>query len=133
MVDRSKVFKENRLSRAFVIAEDYTELILELIETQGEARVRDIASAMGVSHVTALRTIQRLRHEGYVKEIPHIPLELTKKGRELATRSKMRHDCLLRFLLSLGVPEEIAKVDVEGIEHYISQETLEAIQKHLTG
>lgn len=131
MVDRSKVFHENRLSRTLVTAEDYTELISELIETKGEARVRDIALTMGVSHVTVLRTIQRLRLEGYVKEIPLVPIELTRKGKELALRSKERHDCLLRFLKSLGVPDEIAKVDVEGIEHYISQETLYAIQKFL--
>lgn len=131
MSDRHVAFQEARTSRSKVVREDYTELILELIETRGEARIRDIAKEMGVSHVTALRAIQRLRSEGYVKLVPLVPIELTPKGKELAKVSQMRHEILYQFLLKLGVPEEVAKTDVEGVEHFISSVTLDAIQRHM--
>jgi DtxR family manganese transport transcriptional regulator len=42
-------------------AQDYVEMIAELIETTGEARVIDLARRLGVTHVTVSRTLQRLR------------------------------------------------------------------------
>jgi DtxR family manganese transport transcriptional regulator len=49
----------------------------------------------------------------------------------MAVYSKRKHEVLTAFLLKLGIPKEIAEIDVEGIEHYISPETLQAIEEHL--
>ena len=46
------------------MAEDYVELIDDLIEVNGEARLVDLAERFGVSHVTANRIIARLRRDG---------------------------------------------------------------------
>ncbi|MDB2613755.1 manganese-binding transcriptional regulator MntR [Chlamydiales bacterium] len=113
------------------IAEDYTELINDLIEEKGEARVGDIATFIGVSHVTALRAVQRLERDGYVITNPHKPIQLTEKGRKLGQFSKKRHQTLFAFLIKIGVPSEVAKIDAEGIEHHISDKTLEVIEKYL--
>jgi DtxR family manganese transport transcriptional regulator len=36
---------------------------------------------------------------------------------------------VLEFLHALGVPEEVAEADAEGIEHHVSEETLEAMRR----
>lgn len=128
---RSTVFQSNRLHRSLVIAEDYTELIADLIADKGEARIRDISNEMGVSHVTALRTVRRLQTEGYLTAEPHTSIVLTKKGQKLAADSKKRHEVLFRFLVAIGVPEDIAHIDAEGIEHFLSSQTFQALQKQL--
>lgn len=112
-------------------AEDYTELIADLIEKYGEARQKEIAKHMALSHVTVLRTLQRLQRDGYVEAPPRHPITLTQKGKELASFSKRRHQILLQFLLKIGVPHDVSIADAEGIEHHISKDTLNAIQEHL--
>lgn len=112
-------------------AEDYVELIAELIEKAGEARVSDLALHLGVTHVTVSRTIQRLKREGWVTAQPYRAIFLTEAGSALAKESRERHETVVRFLRSLGVPPEVAESDAEGIEHHVSAETLAAFVKHL--
>lgn len=112
-------------------AEDYTELVLDLIDAKGEARICDMAEHMGVSHVTTLRTVKRLERDGFLTTTPHQPVELTRKGKSTALLAKKRHQILLDFLIKIGVPKEVAAIDVEGIEHHISEKTLQVIQSHI--
>lgn len=128
---RAKPFIATREHHLKEAAEDYTELIADLIENQGEARTCEVARHLGVSHVTALRTLQRLQKEGYVETSRQKPITLTAKGKKLAAYSKQRHEILLKFLISIGVPEQVAEIDVEGMEHHISPPTLKAMEKHL--
>lgn len=114
------------------ISEDYTRLIQELIEEKGEARTCDIAENLGVSHVTVIRTLQRLKKQGFVITKPHHPVTFTKKGKKLGIFTKKRHQILMQFLRKLGVPENIARIDAEGMEHHLSRETLDAIKQHLS-
>ncbi len=125
---RARPFIVTRQSELRKTAEDYTELIADIITQKGEARTKDIAQMMGISHVTASKTVARLQNEGYVQTQNHQPITLTKKGQELAAFSKRRHETLLQFLISLGVPEETAAIDVEGMEHYLSDTTLKVLE-----
>lgn len=127
-VERAAYFKETRNKRMLEIAEDYTELIADLIDSQGQARVCEIARIMGISHVSVLRTISKLIRDGYLQKNPYKVIELTIKGKEMAAFSKKKHLILTKFLLQIGVPEQIAASDVEGIEHHISSITLDAIE-----
>ena len=124
-------FIETRRHHLSETAEDYVELVAELIQSKGEARTCDIAARLGVSHVTVVRTIRRLQQKGYLHTEPHKPILLTKSGEELALFSKFRHDFLLKYLIAIGVPEDIALIDAEGMEHHISAQTLEAFRKQL--
>lgn len=112
-------------------AQDYVELIAELIDTAGEARVIDIARRLGITHVSVSRTIQRLKRDGLVTAQPYRAIFLTAEGRQLAEQSRRRHEIVVEFLLSLGIPEAVAQSDAEGIEHHVSKKTLEAFLKHL--
>jgi len=128
---RASAFEATRASHHLEAAEDYTELVADLIDSNGEARIKDISKHLGISHVTALRTISRLQKDGYLETAPRAPVKLTAKGAKLAKYCKNRHQVLLDFFIALGVPRKIAEHDVEGVEHHISKTTLEKIQKHL--
>lgn len=128
---RAKAFIETRKQHLAEIAEDYAEIVFDLIEQKGEARTCDIAKQLGVSHVTVIRTVKRLVGKGLFITESHKPVRLTEIGLELASFSKKRHEFLLKYLLFLGVSEETARIDVEGMEHHISEETLKAFQSHL--
>jgi DtxR family manganese transport transcriptional regulator len=112
-------------------AQDYAEMIAELIDTTGEARVIDLARRLGVTHVTVSRTLRRLRREGIVTFLPYRSIFLTAAGKRLAEEARHRHEVVIEFLQSLGVPAAVANSDAEGIEHHVSRETLEAFEKHL--
>lgn len=110
-------------------AEDYVELIDALTREKGEARAVDMSDRLGISHVSVSRTLQRLKREGFVTMEPYRSIFLTEKGKALAAAARERHDLVLRFLLALGVPEEVADIDAEGIEHHVSEGTLAAMRR----
>ena len=63
--------RRTREEHSHEIAQDYVEIIAELIAATGEARVIDVARRLGVTHVTVARTIQRLQREGLVEAEPN--------------------------------------------------------------
>ena len=123
---------QTRREHANEIAEDYVEAIADLVAELGEARVVDLAKRLGVTHVTVNRTIARLQNAGLVKSQPYRAIFLTEKGRALAITCKIRHETVVAFLRVLGVPERVAEMDAEGIEHHVSPETLSAFKRHTT-
>jgi len=106
-------------------------MIAELIDKAGEARLTDLARGLGVTHVTANRTIKRLQRQGLVTSQPYRSIFLTTDGRSLAKESRDRHETVVRFLTALGIPSSVAESDAEGIEHHVSRETLAAFLRHL--
>lgn len=122
-------FRQTRRARRAEIAEDYVELIAELIDATGEACAADVARRLGVSHVTVNKTVGRLQRDGLVVSKPYRAIFLTDEGRRLADWSRRRHEVVVRFLLAIGVGEETACADAEGVEHYVSEETLAAFER----
>jgi len=109
--------------------EDYLELIAELHNTNGEARIVDIANKLGIAQATANKTIQRLQSLGYIRREPYRSLFLTIKGQKIASYSKKRHNTVYNFLLNLGLDLKTAEADSEGIEHHVSEKTLKKMEK----
>jgi DtxR family manganese transport transcriptional regulator len=124
-------FLRLRRDHAVEIAQDYVEAIADLVSETGEARVVDLAKRLGVTHVTVNRTVTRLQKAGFVHSQPYRAIFLTDKGRNLAEICKTRHDTVVAFLRSLGVPQRIAEMDAEGIEHHVSADTLAAFRSVL--
>lgn len=112
-------------------AEDYVELIADLIEANGEARASDLSARFGVSHATVTKIIARLNKEGLVTNKPYRSLFLTPEGEALARACKERHIVIIRFLKALGISDAVAEADAEGIEHHVSAETLAAFRQFI--
>jgi len=124
-------FQRVREAHQTEVAEDYVELIADLIDGTGEARVVDMAARLGVTNATVNNTIQRLQRDGLVNSRPYRSIFLTDKGRELATIASDRHHLVRNFLIALGVDAETADHDAEGIEHHVSAATLEAFRSYV--
>ena len=127
----TKTSRRTRQEHAQETAQDYVELIADLIAKTGEARVIDIARGLGITHVTVARTVQRLQREGWVTSLPYRSIFLTDAGRKLSEESRQRHEIVVAFLCSLGVSKAAAQADAEGIEHHVGKETLAAFTRHL--
>lgn len=121
--------RQTRKAHTSEIAEDYVEVIADLIDGGGEARAVDIARRLGVTHVTVTKTVARLRTQGLVDSKPYRSIFLTPRGRQLAESARRRHDIVVRFLRAIGVSETTAQADAEGIEHHVSAETLAAFER----
>ena len=121
-------FLESRNSHSDENAEDYLELINDLLNNKGEARIVDIATQLSITQATVSKTIQRLQKQGYIEKLPYRSIFLTPRGQAIAYRSKKRHNTVYNFLVKLGVAKKIAKKDAEGMEHHVSRETLKKFE-----
>ncbi len=121
---QSKWFSCVREAHQNETTEDYVRLIADLLNANQEARLSDLARRLGVASPTVSKVLGRLKKEGYVENRPYRSLFLTTKGWDLAQKCQQRHDIVLNFLISLGVSHETAPFDAEGIEHHVSEETL---------
>lgn len=126
---KSNPHAQVRREHANETAEDYVEAIAEVLQEKGVCRVVDLAAKFAISHVTALRTISRLVEAGLVLTEPYKPLTLTPAGEKLAKAAQARHQVVFEFLLAIGVGDEIARLDSEGMEHHVSDETLACMAK----
>ena len=131
-IRQDEAFRKTRLNHSNEIAEDYVEAIAQLQAEEGACRVTKLARLPGVSHVTANKTVARLVGRGLMTTSPYQPIELTNSGRTLAEAARKRHEVVLRFLIELGVAEDIANADSEGIEHHCSPQTLTAMKRFCT-
>ncbi len=122
-------FKKVRDAHKSENTEDYLEIIADLLNVKGEARIVDIASKLDIAQATANKTIQRLQNQGFVKKEPYRSIFLTLKGQEVASVSKKRHIIVLTFLKNLGLDAKTAEADAEGIEHHVSDKTLKKMEQ----
>ena len=110
--------------------EDYLETIYELIRSKGYARVSDIALALNLQPSSVTRMVQRLDEQNYVTYERYRGLVLTERGEAIGRAMRQRHETLATFLRLLGVRDEaVVQQDVEGIEHHVSRQTLERIER----
>ena len=108
----------------------YLETIFVLSKKMTEVRSIDVAEYMGFSKPSVSRAIGLLKESGHVEMERDGHLTLTDLGREVAGKMYERHMWLTDFLVQLGVDEQTAADDACKIEHYISDESFEAIKKH---
>ena len=126
---RAAAFQRMRDAHSTEMAEDYVELIGDLIAETGEARLTDLAENLGVTHATAAKVVQRLQREGLVESRPYRSIFLSEAGQAMAAASRERHRIVHDFLVALGVSEMNAEADAEGMEHHVSAETLEVFAR----
>jgi DtxR family manganese transport transcriptional regulator len=131
-VRQAEHLRQTRREHATETVQDYVEAIAHLSASIGEARVVDLARRLGVTHVTVNRTVARLQRDGYVTTQPYRSIFLTKRGRKLAEESRERHETVVAFLRIIGVPERVAQLDAEGIEHHVSPATLNVFRRILS-
>ena len=117
--------------------EMYLETILILSKKLSSVRSIDIGEYMGYSKPSVSRAVGLLKSGGFITVDADGFIKLTDSGLEVAERIYERHTWIADFLVSLGVPQDIATQDACRIEHVISAESFAAIkdfsQSHVGG
>ena len=111
--------------------EMYLETIFMLSKANPNVRSIDVCEHMGYSKPSVSRAVGLLKAGGYLTVEDGGSLKLTQKGKEKAEKTYKRHTVLTDFFVLLGVDKELAAEDACTIEHHISDQTIEALQKHL--
>lgn len=112
-------------------AENYLETIYILHKKTGSVRSIDVVNHLGFSKPSVSNAMKQFRENGYVTVDDGGFITLTDLGLEVAEKMYRRHELLTKVLISLGVSEDTAKEDACRIEHYLSDESFEAIEKHV--
>ena len=113
--------------------EMYLETVLVLSKELELVRSVDIAKRMGFSKPSVSRAMGLLKKAGYLTIGDDGAVRLTDSGRGLAEKVYERHTILTEALVSLGVGRKAAEDDACKMEHYISDETFEAMKRHYAG
>ncbi len=111
--------------------EMYLETIYILTEESPNVRSIDICEHMGFSKPSVSRAVGLLKNGGYISVDKDGYISLTDIGREVAEKMYSRHRVLSDFLISLGVDKDVAANDACKIEHHISDESFEALKRHI--
>ena len=111
--------------------EMYLVSIYVLSKSQGTVRSIDISEYMGYSKPSVSRAVNLLKNGGYITMDKDNLITLTESGLEIAQKIFDRHTLIANLLIRLGVPEKIAAEDACKMEHAISDESFEAIRRHM--
>ena len=125
--DANNVKKDHRTDRM----EDYLEVIYELVQRKGYATTVDISSYLNVSSPSVTKMMQKLDETGYLKYEKYRGIRLTNEGIRIARNIRNRHGLLAEFFKIIGVDEETANNDAEGIEHHLHPETMKRLEEFI--
>ena len=112
-------------------AEMYLETIYQLSLERNSVRSVDVAESMGYSKPSVSRAVGLLKQGGYLLMDKEGFLTLTESGKAVAQKVFERHTILTNLLIRLGVSSATAAEDACKIEHVISDESFEAMKRHL--
>jgi Mn-dependent DtxR family transcriptional regulator len=125
--DANSVKKQDRTERM----EDYLEVIYELVQQKGYATTVDISSYLNVSSPSVTKMMQKLDETGYLNYEKYRGIKLTNEGIRIARNIRNRHGLLSEFFMIIGVDEETANNDAEGIEHHLHPETMKKLEEFI--
>jgi len=111
--------------------EDYLEVIYELIQYKGYATTIDISEYLNVSSPSVTKMVQKLNESGHLNYEKYRGIRLTDKGILVAKSIRERHGLLAEFLKIIGVDEDTANKDAEGIEHHLHPKTLGKLENFI--
>ena len=112
-------------------AENYLETIYILSKKLPVVRSVDIATELNFKKPSVSVAMKHLREKELIVVSDAGFITLTDEGLAQAEAIYERHTILTKTFVTLGVPEEIAAEDACQIEHILSDESFDAIKRHL--
>jgi Mn-dependent DtxR family transcriptional regulator len=111
--------------------EDYLEVIYELIQQKGYATTADISKYLNVSSPSVTKMVKKLDESGYLIYEKYRGLNLTTEGIHIAKNIHEKHTLFVEFLKMIGIDDETAHLDAEGIEHHLHPQTIKKLEKFI--
>lgn len=121
---QNKELHSGKLSPAM---EDYLEMTARLCMDNGFTRINKISTALNVKPSSASKMIAKLMADGYLAFDSNNCIHLTETGRQISAYLLYRHQTLETFFLAIGSEDPLRETEL--IEHYLSEHTIQAIQK----
>ena len=121
--------KENELRTDRM--EDYLEVIYELIQQKGYATTADISKYLNVSSPSVTKMVKKLDENRYLVYEKYRGLSLTTEGIHIAKNMQEKHSLFVEFLKIIGVDDETAHIDAEGIEHHLHLQTIKKLERFI--
>ena len=121
--------KENELRTDRM--EDYLEVIYELIQQKGYATTADISKYLNVSSPSVTKMVKKLGENRYLVYEKYRGLSLTTEGIHIAKNMQEKHSLFVEFLKIIGVDDETAHIDAEGIEHHLHPQTIRKLERFI--
>lgn len=109
--------------------EDYLKIIASIVDEKGYAKVKDVAKELKLGPSTVTGMFRKLDGAGYINYEKYGGVTLTKKGEEIAKKTKAKYSMLKDFLTKLGLEEKIAEEDACKIEHILNPKTARTLEK----
>lgn len=109
--------------------EDYLEVIYELIQQKGYATTADISDYLNVSSPSVTKMVKKLSENRYLIYEKYRGLQLTADGISIVKNIQQKHSSFAEFLKMIGVDDEIAHQDAEGIEHHLHPQTIKKLER----
>ena len=109
--------------------EEYIEVIYTLQKKHGHVHTNDVASTLSVAPPSVTEILQKLSELNLVNYVPYHGVTLTKDGELLAEELMEKHETLAEFLEIIGVDRKDADIDACQIEHHVSSQTMEQLNK----
>ena len=111
--------------------EDYLEKILQISRVKENVHAIDVARELSYSKPSVSVAMNKLKALGYIEINDKDEITLTPEGLAIAEKTLEKHESLTSLLINLGVSEETAEEDACRIEHDLSDETWDAIKRHV--
>jgi Mn-dependent DtxR family transcriptional regulator len=109
--------------------EDYLEAIYNLNEEKGYVSTADISDKLGVKPPTVSSMVVNLAKKGYLEHEKYRGMRLTPTGEKVAKSVIRRHQVISGLISMLGVDDETAYIDTEGIEHHVHPATVKRFER----
>lgn len=116
-------------SRETARVEDYLEAIYHQIHDKGYTSTVDLSNKLQVKPATVSIMLRKLDRDGYLVHEPYRGMRLTERGEKVAESVVSRHRIISEFLSMIGIEEEVAQRDAEGIEHHVQPITVHRIER----
>ncbi len=110
--------------------EDYLEAILNVADSCGTARSKDIAVLLGVAKPSVTGALKLLAQRGFVNYKPYGLVTFTKKGITQAGRVAKRHEIIKTFFVDvLEVDSDTAQKAACKAEHLLGPKIISRMRE----
>ena len=117
--------------RRHTAGEDYLKTIMILQREKGIVRSVDVAGRLNVSKPSVSYAVTVLKESKLISVDENMYLHLTEAGQVIAEQVYRRHCFFRDLLIESGVSQEAAEADACRMEHAISEDSFQKLQKYL--
>src|SRR5918997_1087660 len=125
-IDESQRIKNNQFEKRLdCIRSAHNE------KKDNEIRTDRMEDYLKVSSPSVTKMVKKLDENSYLIYEKYRGLRLTSQGIHIAKNIQEKHSLFVEFLKMIGVDNETAHLDAEGIEHHLHPQTIKKLERFI--